>query len=242
MRVVVTRPAHSGERTAARLRALGHDPVLLPLTAPHHDGPAALAALAAGSGAVAITSAEAVRALARLGTALQPHLARPLFAVGAATADAAAAAGFTNLHPAAGDGAALADLVAAHRNLLRGEPLTYLTGAPRTALFETRLAQQGIALRIAECYRMSPVEPDEGVLAELVSGTGADAILFYSSRTAERFFSLPAVREHGKNLDAAWFLCLSAAVAGSLPAGLRHRAKIAPQPDEDSLLGLLAGL
>ncbi len=79
--------------------ALGHVPILLPLSRARHDPQAALRALegtsarrAAGQAdalppsIIAVTSAEALRALESLGEALSPHLSRPLFAVGQATA------------------------------------------------------------------------------------------------------------------------------------------------------------
>ncbi len=51
MRVLVTRPQHSGERTAERLRKLGHEPILLPLSQPVHDGDAAVRGLETTEGA-----------------------------------------------------------------------------------------------------------------------------------------------------------------------------------------------
>ncbi len=82
MRIVVTRPQRSGERTAAKLEALGHAPVLLPLFHPCHHGERAVAALSDPAGAIAVTSAEALRALATCEEQLAPCLSKPLFAVG----------------------------------------------------------------------------------------------------------------------------------------------------------------
>ena len=56
-----------GERTAERLRHMGHEPVLLPLSRPVHDRKAAIEGLARSNGPIAITSAEAVRALSSIG-------------------------------------------------------------------------------------------------------------------------------------------------------------------------------
>lgn len=77
MRIVVTRPQRSGERTAAKLEALGHEPVLLPLFHPIHHGERAISALSAPLAAIAVTSAEALRALDTFEEQLAPHLSKP---------------------------------------------------------------------------------------------------------------------------------------------------------------------
>ena len=97
MRVLVTRPAHSATRTAQRLRDMGHEPLLLPLREPLHDSNAAADALAITGGAIAVTSAEAIRVLSALGEKLHPHLARSLFAVGETTAEEARSLGFRSV-------------------------------------------------------------------------------------------------------------------------------------------------
>src|SRR5262245_8307399 len=95
MRVLVTRPEPDGERTAAKLRALGHDVMLAPLLRVETVD----ADLDGTWDAVALTSMNAVRAVAgRPG--LERVLACPVFAVGGRTADAAFAQGFANAVPA----------------------------------------------------------------------------------------------------------------------------------------------
>jgi uroporphyrinogen-III synthase len=81
MRVLVTRPQSQGERTAQRLRGMGHEPLLLPLSEPRHDTDAAIEALNVHDGPIAITSAEAVRSLTTRSGELAHHLARPIFGV-----------------------------------------------------------------------------------------------------------------------------------------------------------------
>ncbi len=239
MRVVVTRPAHSGERTAGRLAGLGHEAVLLPLTHPVHDGKAAGDALAGSRGALAVTSAEAIRTVGDLGPALAPQLSRPLFAVGTATAEAAEAAGFTDVLCSQGSGAELAELILAHRPLLADSPLLYLAGSPRAASFEAGLAELAIPFRTVECYAMADARPDDTTLRRIFLEDSADAVLLYSRLTAERFFSLPALVDHPEALARIRLLCLSAAVAEAIPDRLRANVEIAAAPDEDSLLALL---
>jgi uroporphyrinogen-III synthase len=72
--VIVTRPERSGERTALRLKEMGHEPIARPLSWPFHMPAVVKEALSTHSGPVAITSAEAVRAIEQLGPALVPYL------------------------------------------------------------------------------------------------------------------------------------------------------------------------
>jgi uroporphyrinogen-III synthase len=239
MRVVVTRPAHSGERTAERLRELGHEPVLVPLAHPVHRPEAAGQALTDFGGAIAVTSAEAIRVLASLGRALAPHLERPLFAVGRTTADAARAIGFTAVHNTERSGLELAGLIGEHRALLSEIPLLYLAGSPRTPRFEARLQALSIPFVTRECYRMTDDEPSDADLRHAFLKERADAVLLYSRHTAEHFFNLPFFHGHDRALDRTKLLCLSEAVATALPDTRRKNSLIAANPDEDSLLKLL---
>ena len=98
MRVVVTRPQRDSERTAALLRARGHDVLVASLMRVEP-----LAADLAGKwGAIIVTSANAPDAIAS--NPVREALTRlPLFAVGQRSADAARQAGFVNVSPADGD-------------------------------------------------------------------------------------------------------------------------------------------
>src|SRR3977135_2577297 len=110
MAVLVTRPHPDDEATASSLRAKGLEVLLAPMlrfepVAFHDDGDARY-------GAVVVTSANALRGIARHleGSRL---LKLQLFAVGEHTASAAHRAGFDNVIPANGDAASLRDLVLA---------------------------------------------------------------------------------------------------------------------------------
>lgn len=238
MRVVVTRPQHSGERTVRRLTEMGHEALPLPLSEPVHDVDAARQALSETQDAIAVTSAEAIRALAVLGQNLALHLDRPLFAVGKATAKEARKLGFTHVLSSEGSGIELAELIAREQTSTQ-QPLLYLAGSPRAAGFETRLMELNIPLRTVECYRMLNIAPDDATLRKFFVDIHADAVLLYSRQTALRFFSLPFLRQHPDALALTRFLCLSEAIADAVPALLRAHADIAAMPDEDSLLALL---
>jgi len=235
MRVLVTRPAHSAEKTAQRLRDMGHEPLLLPMRQPAHDSAAAAAALARTSGAIAVTSAEAVRVISVLGEQLRPHLARPLFAVGKTTAKAARGLGFRSVASSNGNGRDLAELVAAQA----ADGLLYLAGTPRAETFEAGLRQLGIGFSVAECYRMQPVAPGPAEIEAIFAATPPQAVLFYSRQTADDFFSVAELRSALPEEGGIRLLCLSEAVAQAIPAALKKNAAIAPMPDEKSLLSLL---
>jgi uroporphyrinogen-III synthase len=240
MRVLVTRPPHPGERTAKRLAEMGHEPIMLPLSAPAHDADAAFAALANSDGPISVTSAEAIRVLTERPADLAPHLSRPLYAVGDATADEARAAGFTDVTASTGDGADLAERIA-QLDIARSDKtnLLYLAGFPRAETFETRAADLGLTVTTVDCYRMRRLEIPDQLLRELFSAHEPDAILFYSRRTAEDFFAL---KEISANLDAligVRLLCLSQAIADAIPVTLQGQSAIPDSPDETALLSLL---
>lgn len=232
MRVLVTRPLHSGERTAERLRDMGHEPVLFPLAEPVHD-PAALRDLAERHGPLAVTSAEAIRAMASL-PAVPEYFHRQVFTVGEATAEEARTLGFRAVTASAGNGANLADMIFSAAR----EPVTYLAGSPRATTFEARARDIGLSVTVVECYRMRPLQIAPAQLERLLHTHHPEAILFYSRETAKAFFALV---EHPEILSAVRFLCLSQAVAEAIPASLRHSADIASTPEEGALLSLLGG-
>jgi uroporphyrinogen-III synthase len=234
MRVLVTRPQRQGERTAHQLRSMGHEPLLLPLSEPRHDTDAAIEALNVHHGPIAITSAEAVRSLTARSGELARHLTRPLFCVGAASAEAADAAGFTSVSASTGDGSDLAALIAGQANGV----ITYLAGVPRAETFEKRAAELELQIDVAVCYRMQPVTIDLAQIEQLAR-TPADAVLFYSREAALAFFELFAAESTPFWLTDAKLLCLSEAVATAIPGGLRKNIRTAAMPDEQSLLSLL---
>ena len=237
MRVLVTRPLPAAEATVRRLEAAGHQPILLPLMQATHLAAAAVTALAVPHAAIVLTSAEAIRVLVSSGADLSQHLATPCFCVGAATAQAAAGLGFTDLRIAQGTGQSLAELIGATIDTLPPLPLLYLAGTPRSEGLEMGLRQNGIEHRTVECYRMEPIAHPRAAIEDLRQSNRPDAVLLYSRETARQFVRL--LSEAG--VDAASFapryLCLSPVVAEALPGNVV--AETAAKPDEDSLFSLL---
>lgn len=235
MRLLVTRPEPDAERTAERLRALGHDVVLVPVLRVQavdlSFGPGPF-------GALVVTSRNAVRALAT--NARRGELAgRPVFAVGARSAGAAREAGFSEVISADGDVDDLIGLIAA-RFAGNGAPILYLAGEDRAGDLAGGLAAHGIAVETAIAYR---AVPDEGFPARLVAGLAGgplDAVLHYSRRSAEAFLAGADAAEITRPMLAAVHLCLSAEVAAPLEDAGAAQVRIAAHPDEVSLLALLS--
>jgi uroporphyrinogen-III synthase len=233
MRVLVTRPEIAARQTAAKLQALGHEPALLPLARAVHNADVAKTALSRPHSALAITSAEAVRVLKNLEEQLAPHLHETLYAVGDATAKAAVAAGFRNVHAGPGTGADLATQIDAPAEA----PLLYLAGKPRSTGFEEGLHQRQLPFTIAEIYEMVPITYDTDTVSRSLLEPPVDAVLLYSRESARRFFDVAA--PHLEHLTSLRILCLSPKMAEVAPPRFHTNIRIADHPEEDGLLALL---
>jgi uroporphyrinogen-III synthase len=235
MAILVTRPLPDGQATAARLRTKGFEVLLAPMlrfepVAFHDDSDAQY-------GAVIVTSANALRAIeARLeGSRL---LALPLFAVGEHTAEAARAAGFTQVISANSDAAGLRERILASvktKTLKKTNPLLYLAGADLSRDLPGELGEHGFTVVTQTTYRMValsslPEETREAFAAERV-----EAVLHYSRRSARAF--IEAVRRAGIEISALSLpqCCLSAGVATVLRDAGAIQVTVASSPDQDAL-------
>ncbi|HEX9325441.1 MAG TPA: uroporphyrinogen-III synthase, partial [Reyranella sp.] len=108
MRVLIIRPEREATALAAALAERGHTPVIAPLFRLEFlHPPAEFSAALANCQAVLLTSANGARALAEASA----QRGRPIFAVGDTTASTAEGLGFSDVLSAAGDAAALVELV-----------------------------------------------------------------------------------------------------------------------------------
>ena len=147
MRLLITRAAAEGVRTAAALQQQGHTTLLAPLLR--------IETLAPDFGAgpwdgVIMTSANAARAL-RDHPRRDELLPLKLFAVGRTTAQAAHACGFRDVVSADGDVSDLLNLLT--RSPLRTGRLLYLAGADRTVDLSAALAPAGTQVDTVVIYR-----------------------------------------------------------------------------------------
>jgi uroporphyrinogen-III synthase len=229
MRLVVTRPQADSERTAAALRACGHDVLVAPLMRVEP----VTADLSGTWGAVIITSANAPGAIAGH-PACDALFKLPLFAVGRRSADAARQAGFSYVTSAGGDVRDLVQLIA-ERHADAAAPLLYLAGEDRAADLVGELVVHGVAAEMAVVYRAvtAPFPPE--LIAALQAGD-VDAVLHFSKRSAEHYIAGAAQAGVAGQALGVRHICLSAQIAEPLSRAGASRIAIAPRPDEAALI------
>ncbi len=224
--VLVTRPEPGAAETATRLAALGWMPILAPalLLAPRPLAPPARAQ------ALLLTSRAAARALTAWPI--------PVLAVGAATAEAARAAGFADVRAADGDAAALAELCTATLRPADG-PLLLAVGAAYSLDLTALLRARGFRVirRVVYAAREAPALP-EAARAAIAAG-GVSHAMFFSPRSAACSVALLSGAGLGATLEGIEALAISPRVAAALEAVSWRRIRVARRPDQDHLLELL---
>lgn len=206
MKVLITRPQPDAEVFAALGARSGIEAIIAPvmtiqlLTKKLNMNDA---------GALAFTSANGVRAFAKNSA----DRSLPVFAVGRATADAARAAGFSDIRIAGGDVEQLSGLILNERNSFAGD-LLHIAGAQRAGDLISLLSSAGIKGRRETLYDARLVEAlPKPAVAALSNQPPVDWAAFFSPRTAAHFIAL--VRKAGleDRLRHVRALCLSQAVA-----------------------------
>lgn len=235
MRLLVTRPEEDSAPLVDALGALGHEAVSAPLLTIRFIDNAVLPE--ERWQALLFTSANGVRALAHRREAAS-LFSLPVFAVGAASADAARAAGFSNVEAAGGDVGSLATHVAGA--LRPGEgPLLHVAGTVVAGDLAGALADQGFEVERAVLYEAVLARELPAPAREAIASRSIDGVLLYSPRTAHVFASL--VLDAGLAAQAAGLVayCLSPNVAEALGDLPRLTVKIAREPDQAALIALL---
>ena len=239
MRLLLTRPQHDAERTAAALSRQGHQVEIAPLM---HIEPLTGAALGTGpwSGLI-FTSANAVRGVEELaGMAALAEI--PAFAVGERTAAAARAAGFRNVVAGGGDARQLTQAVRAWAEAGRGarrDPLLYLAGEDLSHDLAGTLAADGAIVHTVTVYRAVKAERFPARLQAALAAGEIDGALHFSRRSAEAF--VDCARAAGAlelALHAAHY-CISHQVAAPLLAAGAPHVHVAAHPEEASLIALV---
>lgn len=229
MRVLVTRPEADAAPLIAALAARGHAAMVEPMlrVEPLADARVDLA----GVRAILFTSANGVRAFARL----SGERALPVYAVGDASAAAARAAGFARVESAGGDGADLARLVAAR---LRPEDGALFHGAGKTVARDLKGALEGAGFQVrrVSLYEARPAEALSAPCRAALAEGALDAAAFFSPRTAETFVRLSATAGLSAACARVHAVCLSPAVAGALAKVTWRDVRVAARPDQRALL------
>ena len=232
LRALVTRPRAEAAALAEALIARGIEAIIEPLLDIHYrDGPAPDLA---GVQAVLCTSANGVRALARLSRERQIRL----LAVGEASAARAREEGFARVESAAGN---VDDLARLARQRLRPEagPLLHVAGSDVAGDLAGELRRAGFAVERAVLYEARPAAGLSAATARALAGGLIDFALFFSPRTAAIFARLADQAGIAAALRNVTAVSISAA-ADSVLAGLEFQARhIAATPDQRGLLAAL---
>jgi uroporphyrinogen-III synthase len=224
VRLLVIRPEPDGARTAALLRAGGHEVVLAPLLRIElldFELPDK------AWSAVVMTSANAARAVAHH-PRRETITALEAFTVGRHTAEAA---GFRTVHSADGDKDDLADLLRARMGE-QSAPLLYLAGEERAG----DLATSGMPVVTVVAYRAVKAERFAPTVAAALGQGTLDGVLHFSARTAQAYLDCAAREAMLERALAPMHFCLSRQVAQPLVAAGAAAIRIAPRPDEAAMI------
>lgn len=231
-RILITRPEPGALRTAERVKALGFEAVVMPLSRTvslpislgreHFD-------------AVSVTSPNLFRHVSDDILAKLRDL--PLYAVGIATAKAAREAGFVTVIEGGGDAVRLAETMA--KALPSGARVLYLAGKVRQPIFEERVAAAGLTMSVLDAYDIEAITPSADSLDRLLVEAPFVAALLYSGVAAEKFVDTFGAMKPAYLQDTR-FLCISKRVSGKLPIDWQEQALVADHPDEEGLFRLLS--
>jgi uroporphyrinogen-III synthase len=228
--VLVTRPEPGAAETAARLAALGWQPVLAPalvLTPRPLRVPAVQAVL--------LTSRAAARAL----PPAVPGV--PVLAVGEATAEAARQAGWRRAEAASGTAEALLAL-AIQRLDPAGPPLLLAVG--RGYALDLAAALRGHGFRVLRriAYAATPATAVPAPALDALARGKLTKILFHSPRSAACAITLLRAAGHATTIAGLEAYVISRRVAAAAVSALAPLAwrgmHIAARPGEDALLAL----
>jgi uroporphyrinogen-III synthase len=232
MRALVTRPREEAESLAAALAARGVGAVIEPMLQVHFHS--ARSPDLTGVQAVLCTSANGVRALARLSDQRRV----PLFAVGDATASRARAEGFATVENAGG---AVYDLArfAAERLRPQDGPLLHVAGDVVAGDLAGALRAEGFAIERSALYEARPVAMlSESAIGAMRAGS-IDFALFFSPRTAAIFVGLAGNAAVARCCEKITAVSISAAADAALADVSWADRRIAEMPSQAALLGLL---
>lgn len=235
MRLLVTRPEPDAKALARRLVALGHEATIEPLI--HIEFPFKEALPSTGIQALIATSRNGVRALMR-NPACNALTAKPVFAVGAATANCCGRAGFQTIYTGKGTAPELIPLISAECNAEAG-PILHLAGEVLAADIKTPLEKQGFGVLAPVIYRSIPANRlSESVKLDLANDR-FDGVILMSPRSAQIFQGFILCEKLTGAIRQLLLFCLSEAVAASLSALGEVRTRIAVKPELEDLLALI---
>ena len=235
MRLVVTRPLDDARRQAAKLTALGHEPVIHPLLEIVYPPLTPLAL--GGVQALIATSRNALRGLSRNGS-FDASKRLPIYCVGEHTADFARRLGFSQIVSGKGTAMELAPHIIRAVTPASGA-LLYLTGETLAFDLETPLIAAGFAVPRLIVYEAREIgRVGAAQLAERLRG-GADGVILMSPRTASIFVALIKSFKLEREARAITCYCYSNAIAKPLREIEGLTTAISSHPTEKHMLALI---
>jgi uroporphyrinogen-III synthase len=232
MRALVTRPREDSESVARALETRGLDVMIEPLL---DIEPVPEARVDAdGAQGILVTSANGIRALARL----HGDRALPVWAVGDASATVARALGYDRVESAGGDVDTLAGLVARRVDPARGV-LLHAAGSVTAGDLAGLLEGQGYRVRRQVLYRAVTATRLSPALHDALTGDVLDLALFFSPRTAATFVRLITAAGLENHVARIAAYGLSANVSAQLASLPWARMRQAAEPTQAALLAAL---
>lgn len=232
MRVLVTRPKDDSAALQQELHKRGFEVQLDPMLVIRRMEDAAIDL--EGAQGLLFTSSNGVRAF----EALNSERGLTAWCVGDETARTAKAAGFKDLHSAAGDVDALAEYVIAHSKPADGK-LVHIAGSVTAGDLAGALRAAGFSVDRLPLYKAVPATAlGESTKSAFRQGL-LDAVLFFSPRTAATFVTLVEVSGLENACRTVDAYCLSAGVAQAVGKLPWRRIVIAAEPTRAALLAAL---
>jgi uroporphyrinogen-III synthase len=221
MRIIITRPEEDASPLAAKLQALGHEAIILPLikiiARQKYEIPKRNYQF------ICLTSANGVRVMEDV-SELQNIL---VIAVGPQSMLAAQVKGFANIAMEGGDVIGLVKYIVENLKPVDG-PLLYLSGSETSGDLEGKLKLAGYDIDRVITYDAVPAQVSPTAL-------NADAVMLYSPRTAKLWRQ--SIENLGLDVSHMKHICLSANVAANLPQSWNTR--VAAHPTESAILQVL---
>jgi Uroporphyrinogen-III synthase len=231
MRILVTRPAHDAQRTAEKLIAMGHEPVVAPVMT---ISPTDIPAPAQSFDNIIVTSANGAARLADL----PGWQDRTIYAVGPRTADAILEYGAPHdLRIAAGDAVSIIAMVKAEQP--RQISILHVTGVNHKAEPDRSLRAAGYEVFTWTAYEAAAASSLPETARQALQGKRLDAAIHYSRRSVETLVSLVTAAGMLEAFSTLRHFCLSDDIAEPLKALNIKTIAASSDPSEAALLALL---
>jgi uroporphyrinogen-III synthase len=230
--VLITRPQPAADNLAERLRLAGIEAYVAPMI--EYESLECDVGAVSQCNAIVFTSVQGVTVFAEKSS--RRNL--PVFAVGAATAEAARAAGFSHIEEGDEGVAQLAKIITARKDALRLQFIFYASGEHTAEDLKSLLPAEIAVIHVPvyAAHLVSHIPPE--IERCLIDGTISRVALF-SPRMAAHFSQIMQRRHLRDSIENIETVCLSPRVAEALGEARFRAVSIAEKPDIDSVFKIL---